>query len=216
MPWINSRFYANPLFGRGLERARIASANRVWSEEYPELEQQPAPQPQSGKSAAFPSAAHPGRARHVHHGSIEGKASVGYAETAGLTPQKSSSVKHAGPYDRSKWDKQSLDQLREARRNIMDISERNGNVRHARPGKNAGSIETSVWNDNLDAAEKSNGSMPGHYFFIRQEGVGNQRPPKKAGYGREGKPIRSYGPFVNVGGGDVPRGNRTYIDIYDR
>lgn len=37
MPWINGRFYANPLFGRALEHAREAESGRVWSEEYPEL-----------------------------------------------------------------------------------------------------------------------------------------------------------------------------------
>ncbi len=37
MPWINGRFYANPLFGRALERARAAESGRVWSEQYPEL-----------------------------------------------------------------------------------------------------------------------------------------------------------------------------------
>jgi hypothetical protein len=37
MPWINGRFYANPLFGRALERAREAESGRIWSEQYPEL-----------------------------------------------------------------------------------------------------------------------------------------------------------------------------------
>jgi hypothetical protein len=41
MPWINGRFYANPLFGRALERARAAESGRVWSEQYPELGFQP-------------------------------------------------------------------------------------------------------------------------------------------------------------------------------
>jgi hypothetical protein len=37
MPRINGRFYANPLFGRALERAREAESGRVWTEQYPEL-----------------------------------------------------------------------------------------------------------------------------------------------------------------------------------
>jgi hypothetical protein len=36
MPWINGRFFANPLFGRALERARVADSGRNWSEQYPE------------------------------------------------------------------------------------------------------------------------------------------------------------------------------------
>jgi hypothetical protein len=38
MPWMNGRFYANPLFGPALERARMANSGRIWSEQYPELE----------------------------------------------------------------------------------------------------------------------------------------------------------------------------------
>jgi len=40
VPWINGRFYPNPLFGRALERARMADASQVWSEELLELERQ--------------------------------------------------------------------------------------------------------------------------------------------------------------------------------
>lgn len=97
----------------------------------------------------------------------------------------------------------------------MDISERNRNVAHAKPGKNAGQIEKSVWNDNEQAAKRSDGTLPGNHFFIRQAGVGPQRPTKAARFGQAGRPIRSYGPCVNVGGGDVPKGNQTYVDIYD-
>ncbi len=49
MPFINGRFYANPLLGRAIERARVAEADQIWSEEYSESERQgylkQAPQP---------------------------------------------------------------------------------------------------------------------------------------------------------------------------
>lgn len=66
----------------------------------------------------------------------------------------------------------------------------------------------------MNAAANSTGNLPGNHFFIRQQGVGHQRPPKRLGWG-QGKPIRTYGPFRNVGGGDVPKGNHTFIDIYN-
>lgn len=37
MPWVNGRFYANPLFGHALERARDAEGGRLWSEQFPEM-----------------------------------------------------------------------------------------------------------------------------------------------------------------------------------
>jgi hypothetical protein len=97
----------------------------------------------------------------------------------------------------------------------MDISERNGIVKKSKPDDPNNKIQQSIWQDNLSVAKNSHGDMPGRYFFIRQEGKGPQRPPASAGFG-QGKPISEYGPFRNVGGGDVPRGNRTFIDIYDK
>jgi hypothetical protein len=147
------------------------------------------------------------------------KAEVGYGETSGLLPQRAANApapgkgKKENPYAPSTWDKASAEQLQKGRENIMDISERNSTVRKATASSN--SIEQEIWGLNVDAASHSDGSLPGKYFFIRQDGVGNQHPSKKAGYG-QGTPITSYGPFRNVGGGDVPRGNNTYIDIYDK
>ena len=146
----------------------------------------------------------------------EQKAEVGYGETAGLVPERAvdANPKKKSPYDSSTWDPSSTQQLQDARQNIMDVSDRNSNVKKATASDN--SIEQQAWNANMDAAKKSNGSLPGKYFYIRQEGANNpQRPSKKAGYG-QGTPLKSYGPFRNVGGGDVPRGNRTFIDIYDK
>ena len=146
----------------------------------------------------------------------EQKAEVGYGETSGLVPEKSADApKNASPYDRGTWDPTSTQQLQDARTNIMDISERNSTVKSATPDDPKNKIEQAAWQDNVSAAKNSHGADPGKFFFIRQEGKGRQHPPKKAGYG-QGKPIKEYGPFRNVGGGDVPRGRRTYIDIYNQ
>jgi hypothetical protein len=145
----------------------------------------------------------------------EQKTEVGYGETAGLVPERAANAdpKKKSPYDSSTWDSNSTQQLQDARTNIMDISERNSNVKKATASDNQ--IEQQAWDANAAAAKNSHGNDPGKYFFIRQEGKGRQHPSKSNGYG-QGKPIRSYGPFRNVGGGDVPRGNRTFIDIYDK
>ena len=46
-------------------------------------------------------------------------------------------------------------------------------------------------------------------FFLRQAGIGRQAPPWA-----NGQPEFTYGPFINVGGGDVPKGRRTFLDVY--
>ena len=217
MPWINGRFYANPQFGRALERTRIANSARVWSEEYPESAQQSSQHPNPPNGSHAPAAGHfSGKEHAAQRNANERKASAGYGETAGLVPQEKPTARKGSVYDRSAWDANSFAQLQESRRHIMDISERNPRVARAKPGKNAGPIEQSVWNDNTEAAKESDGTLPGNHFFIRQAGVGPQKPPKSAGFGQAGSPIRSYGPFVNVGGGDVPKGSHAYIDIYAR
>jgi RHS repeat-associated protein len=146
----------------------------------------------------------------------EEKAEVGYGETAGLVPAKADNApKNASPYDTSTYDPKSTQQLQDARTNIMDISERNNKVKSGTPSDPNNPIQQKAFNDNMAAAKNSDGSKPGKFFFIRQQGKGNQHPPKSARYG-QGKPLLSYGPFRNVGGGDVPRGSKTYIDIYDK
>jgi hypothetical protein len=167
MPWINGRFYANPLFGRALERARVSAAGRVWSEERPELERQESSQARTTEAAPMPVSQHPQAAQPDHQKAIEKKASVGYGETRGLLPQKSSSAKTHSPYDRTTWDKDSFDELQEARRNIMDVSERNPRVHRAKPSEKADAIERSVWGDNRSAAAQSGGALPGKHFFVR-------------------------------------------------
>ena len=216
MPLINGRFYANPLFGRAVERAREAEGGRVWSEQRSESERQSPSHASPPRAAPHPKHENPRNTESDSRKTVENKARVGYGETSGLLPQKSADAKRHSPYDRSTWDQDSFDSLQEARRNIMDVSERNPRFHRAKPSVDANSIDRSIWSDNRGAASKSDGTLPGKYIFIRQAGVGPQRPPKKAGYGQTAEPMRSYGPFTNIGGGDVPKGDRTYIDIYDR
>jgi hypothetical protein len=136
-------------------------------------------------------------------------AEVVYGETSGLYPQQ----KQKGSiYDSKTWDQDSDQQLQDARSDIADVSERNDNVRSGRPeGDN--SIEQKAWNDSKTAADKAktfNLSSDVKHFFMRQEGVGPQKPP----WALNVTPYKTYGPFKNVGGGSVPKGDKTYIDFY--
>lgn len=209
MPFINGRFYINPAYGRAVETARLAEQRQTRAEDECET-----------GGSHWVTIDHRHVLIHESHGPrtnsakerLERRTEVGYGETAGILPQSRGGAK-GSIYDRNTWDVESARALEQARINIMDISTRNGTVRRARPGDLKNPIERSIWQENLAAAAASRGNLPGKYFFIRQGGKGTQRPPKAAGFG-QGKPIREYGLFVNVGGGDVPAGNRTFIDVY--
>ena len=78
--------------------------------------------------------------------------------------------------------------------------------------KSKNPIEKRAWEDCKKAADQADfwDMFPDvNNFFLRQDGVGTQEPPWA-----NGDPEFTYGPFINVGGGDVPKGNRTYIDVY--
>jgi len=139
----------------------------------------------------------------------DGKAAVIFGETSGLSPA-------LGPDH--KPDPDSAQKLNDARENVGDVSDRNSNVySHTPSSKELKNPQVrQAWEASKDAAKGSDGTKPGNYFFIRQDKVGNQRPRPKAGFGQKGDPVREYGPFRNVGGGDVPKGNNTYVDIYDK
>lgn len=157
MPFIGGRYYMNPLFGAAVERSR--------------LESDVLPDENSASSASevkMPVAEETPRQQRSKTPSQEQKhkAEVGYGETSGLIPEK---ARHAeekfGPYDRQAWDQKSARDLQEARTHIMDISERNHRVHMATPSKDT--VSETIWDDNMRAAEKSTGSLPGNHFFIR-------------------------------------------------
>jgi len=126
------------------------------------------------------------------------RAEVVYGETAGLRPQPN--------------DPGSVADLQTAREMIADISERNPNVYSARPNPQ-NPIEMVMWRDAVQASRAAQQwDLPAdvRHFFLNQAGVGPPWPTWS--YGRS--PYATFGPFVNVGGGDVPRGGWTYIYIY--
>lgn len=149
-----------------------------------------------------------GNAPGAQNSDTAGKAATVYGETSGLKPEVGKD---------HKADPNSAKELKDARENVADVSERNKTVySHTPTSKELKNPQVrEAWEKSKEAAAASDGSKPGKYFFIRQEGVGPQKPSAKAGFG-QGDPIHEYGPFRNVGGGDVPKGNRTYVDIYNQ
>jgi len=204
MPFIGDRYYMNPLFGAAVERSRVG--DDVLPDEDSDSSGLHVELLAAQKQLQQPHSKTPPQTQ-------EHKAEVGYGETSGLVPEKiAGAPAKSSAYDRRMWDENSARHLQEARTHIMDISERNPGVHRAKPDQST--ISQAVWSDSMHAAANSIGSLPGKHFFIRQQGVGYQQPPKRLGWG-QGKPIRTYGPFRNVGGGDVPKGNHTFIDIYN-
>jgi hypothetical protein len=125
-----------------------------------------------------PGAGHPAKKRKpgiADTKAVIAKARVGYGETAGLYPQKDAK-------DPTKDDPKSAADLQEARRNIIDVAQRNAKVHRAQPQNPNNPIQKHQWNDNRDAARLSDGSLRGKFFFIRQNGVGNQRPPSYSAF----------------------------------
>jgi hypothetical protein len=126
------------------------------------------------------------------------RAEVVFGETSGLRPQPN--------------DPNSAADLQTAREWIADISERNHNVWSAVPDPH-NPIDMREWQYSVQAshaAQQWNLLPDVDHFFMNQAGVGPRWPTWS--YGRT--PYATFGPFVNVGGGPVPRGPYTYIYTY--
>ena len=111
------------------------------------------------------------------------------------------------PYDPAHWDPVSAAELQEARAWVSEVQSRNNNVHSSQPRGN-NPIEQRQWQLALDAETMAGNLSPPavRHFFIRQDGIGAQAP----GWAGAQNPYRSFGPFINPGGGDVPRGSNTY------
>jgi hypothetical protein len=132
-----------------------------------------------------------------------------FGETRGLYPQPSfpSSI-----YNMDGWDPASATNLNMARTWIAEVQKRNHTMKYVDKPSGSNTIENNQWQLAATAAKNASNLSPADVrnFFIRQDGVGPQAP----GWSGGSKPYKSFGPFLNTGGGDVPRGKNTYIDFY--
>jgi hypothetical protein len=135
-----------------------------------------------------------------------------YGETAGLYPKKKNLK--GSTYDPRNWDADSEKQLREARQIIAEVQSRNDVIKKSSPtGDNP--IEQRQWKNAQDAATAAGNTSPKEVgkMWMLQKNVGPQKPPASW---NDWTLYKRYGPFENVGGGDVPRGHETYIEFYQR
>jgi hypothetical protein len=221
MPLINDRYYANPQYGSALERDRAADGEfrRAHGEPKPSwLDHFLGFADGSDTNQAKPS--QPSQPRK-NQSQLQAKTKVVtddrignliYNETSGLRPT-------------SETGKGSPQDLHEARvgagtvaKNLDSKGQKLGKpltapteltrkeakaVRNYSPAKHA-------YEDSQAAASKASGDKSGPTHFYLDHGQGK---PKWA----EGKaPKQSYGPFRNdAGHGDVPKGAKVWIRVYD-
>lgn len=195
MPLINGRFYANPAYGRALERARNLEAGR--DEEPEEI------------SARYVSVStHGGQrsaAQHAKQGK-ESQTSIGnrvYNETGGLRAKPGAKPGAPGSAE-------DLHNGRVAIANVAGNREKAGIAGGIAPDKVSPSGQkTPQYKDAQGAAAQASHTdiTGGAANFYLEHGQG---PPKWA----KGRKMTSYGPFNNAsGGGDVPKGADTQIVI---
>ena len=141
-----------------------------------------------------------------------------YGETAGLFPSR---VARGSVYDPKTWrggfSPGSAGDLLLARRMIAETRKGNKRTRLAVIPFFPDRPSLLAWYCCAEAAEDAAGARlytapPGMrlHFYIRQAGKGTAKAPYLAAY----DPVMTFGPFVNVGGGDVPAGDATFIDFY--
>jgi hypothetical protein len=216
MPLINDRYYANPQYGRAVERDRTADeefrrahgdAKPSWLDHFLGFaEKTDTKQTKQTQQNHSQGQAH---AKGVTDDTI---GNLIYNETAGLRP--TSETGEGSP--------QNLHEGRVAAGTVAKTLDANGKklgkpltVTTQLTSKEAKAVRSygpaiHAYEDSQTAASKATGDKNGPAHFYLDHG---QPKPKWA----EGTtPKQSYGPFQNVaGGGDVPKGARVWIRVYD-
>lgn len=130
---------------------------------------------------------------------------VSWGETSGIYPTRD----HL--YKPDKWDQAKLGELLRARAAVTDVAKRNSHVRKAKPGP--GNIEQMmrpyhaienfpVRDVEIDEEVK--------WFYLS---AFPDKPLTHPGASQQMVIAKSYGPFHNIGGGDVPKGE-VYLHFY--
>jgi hypothetical protein len=195
MPHINGRYYANPAYGRGVERARAQERQR-----------------QSPSRAHSPSAhkAHRGKDDYDPAATPAGIANQIYNETSGLRP-----TTQRGPGSDLDF-QQARIAIGHVIRNRAAAGRPGGlpspmlEEREAQASQRMGSAAYDARRESLYAARratKETDPTRGATGYYLDHGQGAPRG--------SGKPVAIFGPFRNVAGkGDVPPGKLTRIVVF--
>ena len=141
---------------------------------------------------------------------------VSWGETSGIYPTSNvDNPSQADIYNPNNWDSDKLTELLKARAAIHLIdNKRNSNVRKSVCGMHG--IEKTLASyhltDNFPDVddEIANDEMVRYFYLSPEESV--ETPSINSNYYKQ-ECVKTYGPFYNIGGGDVPKG-RVYIHFY--
>lgn len=139
-----------------------------------------------------------------------------YGETASLYPQ--TKMPGGNIYDRKSWQDRSWSDLWDARALIAVISRRNNSTRRDDQSRNTNPLVQQQWNQAVwPAQSSSNLRVPANvqFFYLRDGSVAPRPSPSFPGKLYVWTSVyKSYGPFVNNGGGSFGRSKKVYIDFY--
>ncbi|MFO0587889.1 MAG: hypothetical protein U0441_10135 [Polyangiaceae bacterium] len=131
---------------------------------------------------------------------------VSWGETSGIYPSRDNL------YRPDKWDQEKLGLLLRARAAVTDVAKRNSDVRKAKP-RATDKIEQMMrpyhCTENFPVLDKEIGADV-CWFYLSTFA---DKPTSHPGAARAMVIAKSYGPFYNIGGGDVPRGT-VYLHFY--
>ncbi|MGB9941326.1 PKD domain-containing protein [Methanosarcina sp.] len=132
---------------------------------------------------------------------------VSWGETSSIYPTQNNL------YKPSKWDQTKTCELLKARAGIQLVSTRNSNVRTASPGNTYidNILKPYHYFENFPSVDSKISDSKVKWFYISTYA---NKPTVHPGV-KGSKLVKSYGPFYNVGGGDVPKGD-VYINFYKK
>lgn len=228
MPFINGKFYANPAYGRGVEKARTADlvgrgdgqgeAELISAETHPQkATQSPTVQRATQK---------PSTAKSKHHGddynpatTPEGVGNQIYNETAGLRPTSKSGTGPGTDWDMQQARKAMAHVIQNRATHKMQGGLTNDQI-DSRETRAIASVASAAYDAHggsqaaahdaaRDAARQYDPTGGSLHFYLDDP---KKKPPK---WVNDAIPVAEFGPFQNVSGhGDVSRGEPVRIKIF--
>ncbi len=155
--------------------------------------------------------------KDVNTNNVKNINSISWGETSGLYPTKNMTPSQAELDDPTKWDPDKLSQLLAARAAIKLIGEERNTDVHKKTNSFITKYEKLLakfhLSDNfpeVDKEIKDNKNVK--YFYLSPDK--NAKTPAISDKYYTQKIVKVYGPFYNIGGGDVSKG-KVYIIFYE-